>query len=629
MRLKNSELALTAKKDRPSITTYLKDKESPGFLAVLFSVAIVISLPMLCVTMIAEYDSQHSNLCDELERYYGYQEVSPATIESYQDDCKGYGWFDTSPTEEFGIDPQINSGFATESNFGPDGAFYWIGYSFLSLFLLCGLGSYVSRDFRQRKALAKAERKQLSIVRKLALDPDGVVEGRIVLPEPVPESVPKKYEIRVVKLIITMMAGMILFSIVGFASEVFADRGFGVKREAEELALMIFGAYIAGTFAVATTCFIIGHLTLMTMPGEEESLIPKSMIKESPVEQKEENILPYEAKKLEQEKQEKDTQTQNAESKSQINDWEVEEDGWDIDPTILNTLISCFLIIGPMFVIIVTGGDEIRLVIGGYVVKGIALMLSMILGGLSMWVFILATLVIRWCHNNEIYPKIINGTGIQWDTNVKLFLGALAIINAAIFIILPVGFILLGFEVLFLLELRKRYWKSQLVTENQDGTWSKKKEKKAARKREGPVTMNEIVSVMEAKLAEAIAEAESLKVDLVHTQEKVVTLEREVVSKDFDIIELEEVKEQIEVELKEKMEKMEKVREKETEDSSDGEVRKELSLQDSVMVGDALFGSTKIDKQIVNDPEAIARAAIAAYRQGKEESGHKRPDILL
>jgi len=637
MRLKNSELALTAKKDRPSITTYLKDKESPGFLVVLLSVAIVISLPMLCITMLAEYDSEHRNLCREynLEGYYGYREVGPATIESYQDDCKGYGWFDTSPTEEFGIDPQINEGFATESNLGPDGAFYWIGYSFLSLFLLCGLGSYVSRDFRQRNALAKAERKQLSIVRKLALDPDGVVEGRIILPEPVPESVPNKYEIRVVKLIITMMTGMIVCSIIGFAGEAFADRGFGVKREAENFVLMIFGAYIIGTFAVAAACFVVGHLTLMTIPGEEESLIPKSMIKENPVEQKEENILPYEAKKLEQEKQEKESQAQKVESahenlsKSQINDWEDEEDGWDIDPTILNTLISCFLIIGPMFVIIVTGGDEIRLVIGGYVVKGIALMLSMILGGLSMWVFILTTLVIRWCHNNEIYPKIINGTGIQWDTNVKLFLGALAIINAAIFVTLPVGLILLGFEVFFLLELRKRYWKSQQVTENQDGTWSKKKEKKVARKREGPVTMNEIVSVMEAKLADAVAEAESLKVDLVHTQEKVVTLEREVVSKDFDIIELEEVKEQIEIELKEKMEKMEKVREDETEDSSDGEVRKELSLQDSVMVGDALFGSTKIDKQIVNDPEAIARAAIAAYRQGKEESGHKRPDILL
>ena len=195
MRLKNSELALTAKKDRPSITTYLKDKESPGFLAVLFSVAIVISLPMLCITMLGEYEQSQNRIC----KWSVPTEYEEQT-EDYNNECETIGWFDTSPTEEFGIDPQIHGGFATESNFGPDGAFYWIGYSFLSLFLLCGLGSYVSRDFRQRKALAKAERKQLSIVRKLALDPDGVIEGRIVLPEPVPESVPKKYEIRVVKL---------------------------------------------------------------------------------------------------------------------------------------------------------------------------------------------------------------------------------------------------------------------------------------------------------------------------------------------------------------------------------------------------------------------------------------------
>jgi hypothetical protein len=44
------------------------------------------------------------------------------------------------------------------------------------------------------------------------------------------------------------------------------------------------------------------------------------------------------------------------------------------------------------------------------------------------------------------------------------------------------------------------------------------------------------------------------------------------------------------------------------------------------MVGDSLFGSTKIDQQIVNDPEAIARAAIEAYRLAKQETGHKQPD---
>jgi hypothetical protein len=46
----------------------------------------------------------------------------------------------------------------------------------------------------------------------------------------------------------------------------------------------------------------------------------------------------------------------------------------------------------------------------------------------------------------------------------------------------------------------------------------------------------------------------------------------------------------------------------------------ELSMKDSVIAGDALVGSTKIGSQTINnDPEAIARAAIEAYRMAKEE----------
>ena len=47
---------------------------------------------------------------------------------------------------------------------------------------------------------------------------------------------------------------------------------------------------------------------------------------------------------------------------------------------------------------------------------------------------------------------------------------------------------------------------------------------------------------------------------------------------------------------------------------------KTLTMADSVLVGDALFGSTKIDSQIINDPLAIARAAIDAYREGKKDA---------
>ena len=46
---------------------------------------------------------------------------------------------------------------------------------------------------------------------------------------------------------------------------------------------------------------------------------------------------------------------------------------------------------------------------------------------------------------------------------------------------------------------------------------------------------------------------------------------------------------------------------------------KSLSLMDSVMVGDALFNGDKIDRQIFNDPNAIARAAIEAYKEGQKD----------
>jgi len=38
-----------------------------------------------------------------------------------------------------------------------------------------------------------------------------------------------------------------------------------------------------------------------------------------------------------------------------------------------------------------------------------------------------------------------------------------------------------------------------------------------------------------------------------------------------------------------------------------------------VMVGDSIMGGVKIDKQINNDPDAIARAVLEAYRAGRDE----------
>ena len=101
----------------------------------------------------------------------------------------------------------------------------------------------------------------------------------------------------------------------------------------------------------------------------------------------------------------------------------------------------------------------------------------------------------------------------------------------------------------------------------------------------------------------AKAEAALLRQELDETRNKVKGLETELVEKTTELESIQEI-----------TKSMEKIVE-ENKDTGD----KSLSLNDSVMVGDNLFNGDKIDKQIINDPEAIARAAIEAYREGQRE----------
>ena len=122
-----------------------------------------------------------------------------------------------------------------------------------------------------------------------------------------------------------------------------------------------------------------------------------------------------------------------------------------------------------------------------------------------------------------------------------------------------------------------------------------------------PATFEEVLQAMEAELERAIDSAKQLKQELDETKEKVETLEFEVQEKDIEIQQIKESKTNFDKLISEKS------------DSEDNE-SKSLSLTDSVMVGDSLMGGVKIDKQINNDPEAIARAVISAYKMGASDS---------
>ena len=118
-----------------------------------------------------------------------------------------------------------------------------------------------------------------------------------------------------------------------------------------------------------------------------------------------------------------------------------------------------------------------------------------------------------------------------------------------------------------------------------------------------PSTYNDIMAAMESNLKKAIEVAELLQDELNQTKSRVVDLEVEVKKREDEITQIQEYK----VEMNNFME--------EKRNETDGD-KKTLSLTDSVMVGDSIMGGVKIDKQINNDPEAIARAVIEAYRSG-------------
>ena len=118
-----------------------------------------------------------------------------------------------------------------------------------------------------------------------------------------------------------------------------------------------------------------------------------------------------------------------------------------------------------------------------------------------------------------------------------------------------------------------------------------------------PTSAREVLEELANEMRATRIESEMLRVQLNETREKVSNLETELEKK---ALELETIQA-----LSVDMERI--VKQSETP----GE--KNLSLMDSVLVGDALFNGDKIDKQVVNDPKAIAKAAIEAYKAGRTD----------
>ena len=118
-----------------------------------------------------------------------------------------------------------------------------------------------------------------------------------------------------------------------------------------------------------------------------------------------------------------------------------------------------------------------------------------------------------------------------------------------------------------------------------------------------PASANDVLDALRREMRQTRQESELLRAELSKTKTKITKLEYELDEKTSELQSIQELSQE-----------MEKII---AETNLSGE--KSLSLMDSVMVGDALFNGDKIDQQIFNDPNAIARAAIEAYKEGQKD----------
>ena len=120
-----------------------------------------------------------------------------------------------------------------------------------------------------------------------------------------------------------------------------------------------------------------------------------------------------------------------------------------------------------------------------------------------------------------------------------------------------------------------------------------------------PASFQQVLDAVHRQVAEANARAAALEEELSETRRHVTRLEHDLVERRAEIVLLEAAQTRFEGDM---------------ERQTSREDGKGLSMQDSVVAGDAFVGSTVIDRQIVNDPEAIARAVLEAYRSGRSEA---------
>lgn len=234
---------------RPSLVKLTESGEPTSPFALVFAIAGLFAIMSVSALMFDEWsgsawqfgEEECENAAEDGEMLYFESGASVITWDgSGEDKYQGKHWnfhldncrfsgieygvegsYIGSGNSDFSVEgPTMASDYSTEIPFGPDGPYFWVGYLFLSVFIAGGMIPLFFRSAQYISNQSKVRNLEVSTIRKLALDPDGVVEGRIELPPQMEPSPPSEWETNSSKIILVLSTTLTIIGLIAILLEI-------------------------------------------------------------------------------------------------------------------------------------------------------------------------------------------------------------------------------------------------------------------------------------------------------------------------------------------------------------------------------------------------------------------------
>ena len=239
----------------------------PTGIGIFLAKGIILTIIIVASSVLLQYSENvveyEADMCDEQR----YRTKHRCVFEEYTSNDL------SKQMDGFLMNQEVSTGFDIGEQLNhassPSGPWYWIYYVFGCLIIVSGFRLAKVRQQRHLRSLRSVEEELRPIIRQLANDPRGVIEGRIGMPLPVEASKPSGKENRRVMVIFFFCALISIVTMLSFFDS-FYRMGYGFamhegnNQDAVLLAMMALGFNISGHFSV--------KYLMANYPGEAEGL---------------------------------------------------------------------------------------------------------------------------------------------------------------------------------------------------------------------------------------------------------------------------------------------------------------------------------------------------------------------